>query len=135
LKKSSVIIAFLVCLMALGIFAASCGSSSTTTNTPKQVVTSWLNDLKNGNWASSYKSLSAADQKKITEKQWVETYSKQGKPPADVKFTVSSEKVTGDKASVNVKITQGGQSQSGTIVLVKEGNTWKVSASSSSQTK
>jgi hypothetical protein len=135
LKKSFVIITLLVSLLALGIFAASCGSSgTTTTSSPKQVVTTWLDNLKNGNWAASYKPLSAADKKKISEKEWIDTYSKQGKPPTDVKFVVSSEKITGNKATVDVKVTQGGQSQTGTIALVKEGNDWKISASASSQT-
>ncbi|HEY5532098.1 MAG TPA: DUF4878 domain-containing protein [Candidatus Anoxymicrobiaceae bacterium] len=135
MKKSRIITVLLVSLLGLGLFAAGCGQKSTAqTGTPKQVVTNWLNDLKSGNWSASYDSLTSADQKKMTRKQWVASYSSQGKPAADVSFAVTSEKITGDKATVTVKITEGGQSQSGPITLVKEGNTWKISASTSGQT-
>jgi hypothetical protein len=132
LKKLGIITVVLVSLLGLGLFAASCGQQSAS-STPKQVVQSWLNDLKNGNWSPSYDALTAADQKKITRKQWIDEYTKQGKPPADVMFTVSGEKITGNKATVSVKISQGGQNQNGSITLLKEGNAWKVSASTSSQ--
>lgn len=136
MKKSGIITVLLVSLLGLGLFAVGCGQQSTTqTGTPKQAVTSWLNDLKNGDWSATYNALTSADQKKITREQWISTYSSQGKPSADVSFTASGEKITGNKATVNVKITQGGQSQSGSINLVKEGNTWKVSASTSGQTQ
>jgi hypothetical protein len=136
LKKSGIITVLVISLLGLGLFAASCGQKSTTsTGTPKQVVTKWLNDLKSGDWSASYDALTSADQKKITRKQWVSSYTSQGKPSADVSFAVSGEKITGDKATVSVKVTQGGQSQSGALSLVKEGNIWKVSASTSSQTK
>lgn len=136
MKKSGIITVLLVSLLGLGLFAAGCGQQSTTqAGTPKQVVTNWLNDLKNGNWGASYDALTSADQKKVTRKQWVDSYSEQGKPSADVSFTVSGEKITGNKATVSVNTTMGGQSQSGSLTLVKEGNIWKVSASTSSQTQ
>jgi len=134
LKKSRIITVLLVSLLGLGLFAAGCGQKSTTqTGTPKQVVTNWLNDLKTGNWSASYDALTSADQKKMSRQQWVTSYSSQGKPAADVSFAVTSEKITGNKATVSVKVSQGSQSQSGSIALVKEGDAWKVSASTSGQ--
>jgi len=134
LKKSRIITVVLVSLLGLGLFVAGCGQQSTTkSSSPKQAATNWLNDLKSGNWSASYDALTSADQKKITRKEWIDTYSKQGKPAADVSFTVTGEKITGDKATVSVNMVQGGQNQSGSLALIKEGNTWKISASASSQ--
>jgi Domain of unknown function (DUF4878) len=136
LKKSIIVTVLLVGLLGLGLFAVGCGSGGTSqADTPKQAATNWLNDLKNGNWAATYDALSSADQKKITRQQWIDNYKKQGKPAADTSFTVSSEKVNGKNATVTVKITQGGQSQSGSLSLIKEGDNWKISASTSGQTQ
>lgn len=133
MKKSGIITVVLVSLLGLGLFVAGCGQQSTTkAGSPKQVVTDWLNDLKNGNWGAAYDGLTSADKQKIPRKEWIDTYSKQGKPTG-VSFTVTGEKITGDKATVSVKTTQGSQSQTGSLALIKEGNTWKVSASTSGQ--
>jgi hypothetical protein len=136
LKKSIIVTVLLVSLLGLGLSAVGCGGGGTSGGgTPKQAATNWLNDLKNGNWGATYDALSSADQKKITRQQWIDNYKKQGKPAADTSFTVSGEKVNGQNATVTVKITQGGQSQSGSLSLIKEGNNWKISASTSGQTQ
>ncbi|MHB8894362.1 MAG: nuclear transport factor 2 family protein [Candidatus Geothermincolia bacterium] len=131
MKKSLIVVICLAFLLVLGVLVAACGQSSTASNTPKQIVNSWFTNLKNGNWSAAYDQLSAPDKKDITRQQWVDTYTKQGKPPADFAFSVTKEKITGDKAVVDVKISQGGQSETGSIACVKDGNVWKVSATDS----
>lgn len=133
MKKSLFVVACLALLLSLGVFAAACGQSGGGTSggskTPKQVVTTFLNDLKTGNYADAYKQLSAADQKQGTEKQFADAYAQQGKPPADLTFSATSEKISGNKAVVQVKESQGGQSQNMSVALVKEGGAWKISSS------
>lgn len=134
LKKTLFVVACIALLLGLGLLVAACGQSGTSggSNTPKQAVQSMLDALKKGDWSASYNQLSSADKKQITLKQWTDAYSKQGTPPKDLTWTIGSEKITGNDAVVTVKMSQGGQSQSVPFACVKDGNTWKVSASKSS---
>ena len=134
MKKTLFVVACIALLLGLGLLVAACGQSGTSggSNTPKQAVQSMLDALKKGDWSAAYNQLSAADKKQITLKQWTDAYAKQGAPPKDLTWTISSEKTTGNDAVVTVKMSQGGQSQSVPFAAVKDGNTWKVSASKSS---
>jgi hypothetical protein len=132
LKKALILVVGLALLLALGVLVSACGQSNTQTNTPKQVATQMMDDLKAGNWTAAYNLLSSADKKLVTLKQWTDTYTKQGTPPKDLTYSVTKTKLDGNKAVVTLKISQGGQSQEVPLALVKEGNTWKISTSTSS---
>lgn len=125
-------------LVASVLLVVSCGQQGTSgSSTPTQVVTSTLQTMKKGDWSAEYDMISAADQKKITRKQWVYSNTTQTPNPASdnagFSFKVMSEKVTGDKGVVVIKESQGSQSQNYSFVVVKEGGKWKIDFESSRQ--
>jgi len=139
LKKLLVAVCLAV-LVAAVLLVASCGQATTTksgSGTPTQAVTTMLELMKKGDFASGYNMLSAADKKQITSKQWIDENKKQTPDPASanagVSFKVTSEKVTGDKAVVVVKMSEGSQSQNVSFATVKEGSKWLVGLEASGQ--
>ncbi|MFH1151305.1 MAG: DUF4878 domain-containing protein [Actinomycetota bacterium] len=107
--------------------APGCGSGAPS-RTPEEVTLEFLGTLKEGDYASAYDMLSAADREGMTEEQWrghlAELLSGIDE---SVSYEITDEQTSEDEAAVGVEITQGGESQTLYIMLVPEGDDWKIS--------
>ncbi|MBU1669944.1 MAG: DUF4878 domain-containing protein [Actinobacteria bacterium] len=107
--------------------APGCGSGGPS-RTPEEVTLEFLGTLKEGDYASAYDMLSAADREGMTEEQW-RGYLAELLSGIDesVSYEITDEQTSEDEAAVGVEITQGGESQTLYIMLVPEGDDWKIS--------
>jgi ketosteroid isomerase-like protein len=118
------------------IFMAGCSGSS---SSPSGVVNSFLTAMKDGDIEkiktyitesdvtllnAGQKMAEAFGGKEDIQKKMSDEFKAKSK---SVSFSVKGEKVEGDKATVDVEITENGKSETHPFELKKEKGTWKVS--------
>jgi Domain of unknown function (DUF4878) len=134
LKKSLPFVLLLV-LIACVLLIEACGTSTSTASSPKQAVENLLSAVKKNDYNAIYDMLTAKDKKQVTRQEWVAANSSTPASVAEgntkLTWSITGSKVTGNTASINVKLTQGAQSENVTFSLTKESGTWKVSLSTS----
>lgn len=118
-----------LCVLLFMLLAASCGSGGGVGRVPKDTVDAFFTAIKNGDFDSAYGMLSASDRQQVTMEQWREANT--GTEAFDFKIS-GAEKVEGKDAAVGVVLTQGGNSKSVNMALVKENGIWNVSLEKSS---
>lgn len=122
LKKAVVGLSLVIMLSAAG-----CGGQAPA-RTPSRVTVDFMDALRNGEFAAAYEMLSAADRGNLTEKQWTEDVGRElAGIDESVTCEVTDEESAKNEAVVGIELTQGGESETFYIVLVKEGDAWKVS--------
>jgi ketosteroid isomerase-like protein len=135
---------FAFTMLATVILFSSCGNQA---GSPKGTVTSFLNAMKSGDLKEIKKHITKSDVNmmevgeslaktfgqgdKLTEKMQNEFKEKS----KNVTFDVKDEKVEGDKATVNVAITDNGKTETQAFELKKEEGAWKVSLMSTGLNK
>ena len=111
------------------LLAVGCGST-TSSQTPSQVVKAFFDDIMRNDAAASFALISTADKKQIKAADWKTEVKKQAdsvKSGGPVTVTVKSSKQTGGGAVVTVELKQRSDSQELNIVTEKEDGAWKLS--------
>jgi hypothetical protein len=117
-----------VTVLVILFSAAGCGGGQAPARTPSEVTQDFLETLKDGDYAAAYGMLSSADRDSMTEKQWTEDVGRElAGIDESVTCEVTDEESAKNEAVVGIELTQGGESETFYIVLLKEGGAWKVS--------
>jgi hypothetical protein len=117
-----------LCLVVLLVLSAGC-SPKTGYARPSKVVTAYFNAFKAGHYNEAYKLLSKDDRSQISLEKYKEEAAKQVGTPSTEPFTfkILDEKTELKDSVVGVQLSQGGQSETMYIVLVRELGAWRVS--------
>jgi hypothetical protein len=96
---------------------------------PSKVVTAHFNAFRTGHYDASYKLLSKDDRAQISLAEYKKEAAKQAGTTSTEPFTfkILNEKTELKDSVVGVQLSQGGQSETLYIVLVRELGAWRVS--------
>jgi len=117
-----------MCLVLLLMLSGGC-SPKTGYARPSKVVTAYFNAFRTGHYDASYKLLSKDDRAQISLAEYKKEAAKQAGTTSTEPFTfkILNEKTELKDSVVGVQLSQGGQSETLYIVLVRELGAWRVS--------
>ncbi len=120
----------LACILSLLVSAAvlvGCGGGGSSSQTPEQAMQAFFAAVKKSDTNATWNMLSADSQKQLNSKSsWGEQIKQMASSSVD--YTVGKATVNGDKGSVKVTATAGGQTKTVSISVIKENGVWKVVA-------
>jgi hypothetical protein len=120
----------LACILSLLVSAAvlvGCGGGGSSSQTPEQVMQAFFAAVKKSDANTTWNMLSADSQKQLKSKSQWEADIKQ-MASSGVDYKVGKATIKGDKGTVEVTASAGGQTQTVSISVIKENGAWKVVA-------
>ncbi len=126
MKKRTVVVLCLV-LVALVLFSA-CGAA----NSPTAVVKKFMDSAKGGNINAMFDCFEPKTAEMLKSMVALaggeEAMIEQMGFAKDMTYSIEGENVSGDKATVSVKITMSGQSETNEVPCVKVDGNWYISS-------
>jgi hypothetical protein len=119
----------LIIVVILGLAGGGTAVYFFTRATPEKTIDAFCNALRGQDYVSAYSMLSSAQRNNSTERDFASRQQAIG--PTTI-CTHDSATVTGNVATDFITIVSGGQSFSGTVSLVSESGSWKISVPLSS---
>ena len=135
----------LALFVATAFIACNSNDAGPSSSSPTATIDGMFNAMKNGNIDDFKKFITKEDATMMEEgmklvsrldsgfvKKAKETMEREFREKAkNVTYKLKNEKLSGDNATVDAEVTDGGKTETHTFNLVKEDGTWKISLSKS----